>query len=588
MYNKFKDALPEDTIMHIRKIHQKLNLLLECQVVEKVNGVFSATLSDKINGWNTCGKGTTSAYCQASAYGESIEHLCSYFAYDTLSLPNEAHEYLGFLRYPDEQKVAIEDIPLLSPDVYQDMVDAYCRTGNSIPSQSKIIEVWKRFLGHSSTTVVPYYSVRQKKIVYLPDVIIANLCGSNGGGAGNTPAEAIGHALDEISERYAKFQIYKRRLTPPTIDREYIKNICIDLYELILEIEKKTNFKIVVKDASLGKGLSVVSVLLIDQQNQRYLANFGAHPRFEIALERCLTELFQLYDPEKKGMKRKEMARWRSLNDDEIDGIRNWISLLRDDTGVIPDTFFAGSSFWDFSPWKQYINYDNKLGIIEQLNNLRNITDADIYIRNISFLGFPVYRVYIPGVSTTYLSLDEQQLNAFNLGNELVSKIKQNNEQIPLKKDLIQLRDLVFNPDSFVCALIFRNMSEAMLNAFRAALYYDLGDRETAMLILDNQDDRFCHCAVRDFELADKNFTIEKRKELFLLFYGQDEYEFVSCWQKENVFMNLLNKYVIKKQLNLHGNTSKDIYKTSLLHKRLKKFMKDNIPNQSEISLMIE
>ena len=65
-YNKFKDALPEDTIMRIRSIYRKLGVSLKCNTEEKVRGIFSATVTDTVNGWNTCGKGTTAAYCQAS------------------------------------------------------------------------------------------------------------------------------------------------------------------------------------------------------------------------------------------------------------------------------------------------------------------------------------------------------------------------------------------------------------------------------------------------------------------------------------------------------------------------------------------
>ena len=162
-YSKFKDALPEDTVMHIKKIYKDLGLSLEYDIEEKVDGIFSATITDPINGWNTCGKGTTAAYCQASAFGESMEHICSYFAYDTHSLSDEANQYLGFLRYPDEKMVTLKDIPILAPDVYRDMVDAYCRLGKQSPSMLDVIGVWEKFLGTVNTTVVPYYSIRKKK-----------------------------------------------------------------------------------------------------------------------------------------------------------------------------------------------------------------------------------------------------------------------------------------------------------------------------------------------------------------------------------------------------------------------------------------
>ena len=131
-------------------------------------------------------------------------------------------------------------------------------------------------------------------------------------------------------------------------------------------------------------------------------------------------------------------------------------------------------------------------------------------------------------------------------------------------------------------------MSESMLNAFHAAVLFDLGDKENALSVLKDQDDRFCQSTVRDFELADKNVNIATRNELILLFFGEEEVKFVSCWQRPNVFKNLLNMYVINRKFNLNGNTSKDISQTCTLHKKLKKYMQSNIPNQSETVMIVD
>ena len=583
-YSKFKDALPQDTVSQILEIHKQLGLSLDCSIQETVPGIYSAAVSDRIGGWNTCGKGTTNDYCLASAYAESIEHLCSYMAYNTGSLTVEAQQHLGFSRYPDEKCVKISDIPSIAPDVFDDMVDAYCLTGGPRPPDDKVISVWERFLGTSETTLAPYYSVRKNQVVYLPEAIIGVLCGTNGGGAGNTPAEAIGHGLDEISERYVKYKIYHDRLTPPTVDRDFIHSACPELWEIIVKLEEELKYKTVVKDASMGKGFTVVGVLIIDQENQRYMANFGAHPQFEIALERCLTEMFQLFNPKSlKTMRRKDLAKWQHYDDCEIDGIRNWVSLLRDDTGILPDSFFAGTPSWSFTPWKKYKAYSNRIGAQNQLENLLLATEKDIYIRDVSFLGFPVYRIYIPGISTTCLSLDEQQLDAFERGQEMVNAMCATGETNLSREDLVQLRDTVFSHNSFVSALIFRNMNEGMLNAFQAALLMDLGDSDNAFKILRRQDDRLCQCAVKEFELKGNNVLPDVRDGLLELFFGKDEKEFAVCWRSSQIFLSLINKYVIRSNRNLNGNSSRDVGETSRLHMRLKEAMAKNIPNQMEI-----
>ena len=56
---------------------------------------------------------------------------------------------------------------------------------------------------------------------------------------------------------------------------------------------REAGFGILVKDASLGGEYPVMNVTLLHPQDQGCFSSFGAHPRFEIALERALTELLQ-------------------------------------------------------------------------------------------------------------------------------------------------------------------------------------------------------------------------------------------------------------------------------------------------------
>ena len=101
-YSKYKDSAPEKTIDRIKKLYkERLGLELELSVKKRIEGIYSATLTDKKAMWNTCGKGTTELFCTASAYGESVEHLCNYFAYEIANLSQESNEAFGFEKYPD-------------------------------------------------------------------------------------------------------------------------------------------------------------------------------------------------------------------------------------------------------------------------------------------------------------------------------------------------------------------------------------------------------------------------------------------------------------------------------------------------------
>jgi ribosomal protein S12 methylthiotransferase accessory factor len=56
---------------------------------------------------------------------------------------------------------------------------------------------------------------------------------------------------------------------------------------------REAGFGILVKDASLSGKYPVMNVTLLHPHDQGCFASFGAHPRFEVALERALTELLQ-------------------------------------------------------------------------------------------------------------------------------------------------------------------------------------------------------------------------------------------------------------------------------------------------------
>ena len=371
-YENYKDAPPMETVAVIKKCLSDIGLVIEESVDERLNNIFSASLSETVGGWGTAGKGTTREYCLASGYGEMMEHLSNYYAYDTTVLKKETLQYAGFERYPDEVTMLIRSIREQAPDVFADMKQSFEMDGDHADQDDEIYAVWEALLGQN-TIFVPYYSVKQRKEVLLPELVVYNLCGSNGGSAGNSHYEALGHAFDEIIERYVKYQIYSEKLTPPDIPMSFIQREYRELHNVIVEIKEKTGFDIYIKDASLGLGFSVVCVLIVDKIRKRHMANFGAHPVFQIALERCLTEMFQSFSVTKDSSKRKKMTRWHATTAESFACTKNWVSLLRDDCGYLPNSFFAGNVSWEFVPWPKMPEYSNEIGMRYQLEKLMSM-----------------------------------------------------------------------------------------------------------------------------------------------------------------------------------------------------------------------
>ena len=576
-YDKHKDAPPKVTIELAKSIYNELGLDIDITVSKKIDGIYSSLLVDKNGGWVTCGKGTTEEYCIASACGESIEHLCNYTAYDMSNLSKEAREYGGFFFYPDEQQIAITELISASPDIIDDAKKA-CSDGDLLMPDEEIEAFLTSYFGSSSLACVPFYSVKNQTCVPIPTDLLLNLCGSNGGGAGNTPEEAIGHALDEIAERYCKEQIYHRHLTPPIIPDSFIKERCPELLHVITELREEYGFNILVKDATLGIGLPVVCVVLIDPQKQEYIANFGAHPCFEIALERCLTEMFQMGGNDHDKVVRKSKAKWKRVSQEYIDGIKNWVSLLKDDVGILPDSMFAGDNSWEFKEWKKYSNYTNHFGMLYEIEHLLKVSD-DIYIRNNSCTSFYSYKVYIPGVSTTALTFGKKEIEGLKYIKEFPVWMKERETFTDEQK--IHLAKYVFAPDTYLGSLSIHNMNEFLFNDLYAALEYDLGNKERAMQILCEQGDARSECAMRALQLMEDGISGEHAEKLLFLFYPSDIAEFGSCWLETFVFEEIINKYVRDKYRNVvKGQVSRHQDKLDELHIRIKKRMEQYLGNQ--------
>lgn len=570
-YDKYKDSSPEDTIERIDGLYRdKLGLHLKLVTSKRVEGVYSATLSDVEGMWNTCGKGTTELFCAASAFGESVEHLCNYFAYDTAILSEESNMAFDFEKYPDEELNDLSAIKECCPDMLLDMRQAYTYLEDKTISNDDLIQLWKKYLGREKVPFVPYYSVRQKQYVMVPETMMYYLCGSNGGAAGNTIEEAIGHACDEIMERFVKHTIYMSGLTPPDVPREYINGICPELIDVIEQLEKNMGYRVLVKDASLGKGYSVLAVLLINKQNAEYLVNFGAHPLFEIALERCLTELLQAFVPGRYNL-RKNMEKWSSYNQKRANTPQNWITILKDDSGAVPDSFFAEKPSWNFCPWPRYERYCNSLGMHIQLDNLLSIA-PDVYIHDSSYLGFPTYRVYVPTVSTSHIPFDEFQVRCSDAMDLFAHNFENGSF---LMEEIREIESTLFNEKSFMNGILFRSLGESRFNLLHAAACYDLQKYDEAKKYIYMSMSNVSDCLIRKIEMEQDNKNSTEINHLLSLFYENDVYLFAKGWNRGDA-LSFTTKFFEKNGCSFSPRISlreKNIRAVNDLHLRLKKAM---------------
>ena len=330
----------------------------------------------------TNGKGTSKENCRASAYSEFMERLQNQcLPHETLMLCSNNFSYA-----PDEKEFGEETEKILSKYNYTKMF-TYCQ--HDILNNVRFKKV-----------TIPFYNVKEKNLNYLPPLHF--IFSANGMCAGNTPEEALVQGFSEICERYSDRQVICNRIAMPEIPKKYYKK-----YERIkglIDYTEQLGWKVYVKDASLGKGLPVICTVFVNKEKGLFSYKFASQPSLPIAIERTLTEFFQ------GGMIRdfeleQEVLEIQSYSEEEFIhifptlGVKRWLFKITD---KIYSIFFNKSCNYEFSPssWvDENIKYTNKELLKFLIDRITNITNNDIFVRDVSFLGFPSYHILIPQFS---------------------------------------------------------------------------------------------------------------------------------------------------------------------------------------------
>lgn len=390
---RYKECSPLETIERIRKIFARLGILTVEKWNNDVEGYYSLHLM--IHGMDNVfsnGKSTTAQYALASAYAELIERLQNLgFAKWNQGMSQKALEYQGFYMAPDERKI---DKKELLCNIERWFSSVKCDEG-TMKFNKNILEKW-RTMGDGdwgNNTGLPYMNITDNHIYYLPFSMVGDIYGSNGMSAGNTASEALVQGLSEVLERYVQRKIILERIIPPTIPDSYISEKYPYLYHMIRELEKKGDFKVIVKDCSLGKGFPVTAIYFLDRSRHSYFIRFGAHPSFDISLERCLTELLQ-------GKNIDDLS-WRvplSFSDEEIFSAGNLNDIFINGAAPHPPEMFMDKFSYEFGGIRDMSGRDNH-AMLSRLIGIIESNGGNILIRDVSFLGFPSFHMIVPFMS---------------------------------------------------------------------------------------------------------------------------------------------------------------------------------------------
>ncbi|HUG59955.1 MAG TPA: YcaO-like family protein, partial [Candidimonas sp.] len=227
---------------------------------------------------------------------------------------------------------------------------------------------------------------------FIPVNIIGNLYVSNGMAAGNTLMEARTQALSEIFERSVKYRIISQGLCLPEVPDEVIArypNIQAGIAGL-----RKAGFGILVKDASLGGHYPVMNVTLVHPKDQGIFSSYGAHPRFEIALERAMTELLQ-----GRALDSLQGFPEPSFDMDEINAVSNLEIHFVDSSGVVSWNFMRDTPDFPFADWNFSATTEEDYNWL--VNSIHS-EGKDIYVADFSEQGAYSCRILVPGMSEIY------------------------------------------------------------------------------------------------------------------------------------------------------------------------------------------
>ena len=390
-----KDLPLEQTIANMSGILADLGMKIEIASWRNiVPNVWSLHIRDAHSPMCfTNGKGATKEGALASALGEFIERLnCNFFYNDQCWGEDIANA--AFVHYPDERWFKPGPQDALPAEI----LDEYCLAIYNPDGELRGSHLYDTNSGNTQRGICSLPFVRQSdgEVVYFPSNLIENLFLSNGMSAGNTLAEAQVQCLSEIFERAVKREILEGEMALPDVPQHVLAK-----YPSILagiQGLEEQGFPVLVKDASLGGEFPVMCVTLMNPRTGGVFASFGAHPSFEVALERSLTELLQ-------------GRSFEGLNDlpqptfegQAVTEPNNFVEHFIDSSGVVSWRFFSAKADfefveWDFSGQGENSNAEEAATLFGILQDM----GKEVYMAVYEHIGAKACRILVPDYSEIY------------------------------------------------------------------------------------------------------------------------------------------------------------------------------------------
>ena len=399
---------------------------------------------------------------------------------------------------------------------------------------------------------MPYVRQSDQQTVYIPQNIISNLYVSNGMSAGNSQFEARVQGLSEVFERYVKNKIIAEAISLPLIPQEVMARYP-SIQASINKLEQE-GFPILAYDASLGGKYPVICVILLNPTNGTCFASFGAHPKFQVALERTVTELLQ-----GRSLKELDVFTPPSFNNDDVAEHANLETHFIDSSGLISWDLFKDTPDYEFADW----NFSGK-DTHEEYDNLMTILrgeSKEVYIMDYNHLGVYACRIIVPGMSDIYPADDLIYANS-NMGmdwREILLDLPHFHHDQETYQELLEELDEQGVDDATrvrefigIVAPKASGWTTLRIGELKSMLYLALGDLAMALdwanwtynmnsSIFTAERANYYRCLISSLELfMDSKRTPQQYRMVFEKMYGKDAVAFAwGAIQGGSPFYNL-------------------------------------------------
>ena len=441
---RYKEVTPEETVKKLKGLLEKLGI----EVVEKWSnessvGTYSLRVCIKGTDIGQNGKGMTKEFAMASGYAEFFERMQNGMFRFRMEKPTTE---IPFVNAPDEKHLTvkealnIDETGKIKNSFFENIVKQNGKENSIAEEQAQFI---KKILNEKSNLVekeeynyLPYYSVKNKDLEYVPDRLFSYLFDTNGMCAGNSKEEALIEGLSEILERYVGVKIFKEKVTLPEIPDTYIEKFP-KVKKMVDKLKQSTEYYFRLVDCSFGGKYPVAGLYIIEKNTGKFGFKMGAHPDYGIAMERCFTEAAQGRDIYEYA----ETCLFDFYSGEDSKN-RNLSEFIFSDLTAVPFQVIGEKSDFEFTEMADVSELDNKT-LLKKLVGIILEEGKDILVRDVSTLGFPAFSIAIPGMSEISFDPDATYFNLFVTMQRLLKDF--GNITLENVKEVIKIMEVIVN-----------------------------------------------------------------------------------------------------------------------------------------------